>query len=286
LKKVDCLIISTGRAGSTAIYQYINQAAELGLPLNKEPHYWCNINRFGGLGSVLLDIYMESESEYFNLYSKSKIHLDASVGYFFCIDEVIDNLNKAKQDPKIIYLYREPISRASSLFYEERRKNQVSTDKILDEVCLSKSKGLWWENYYDNVAYFDVLRKLEENFKHVLCINQSALQFNGELVIDELLKFLELEKKCDVDLTPINSSAQATIVTKLRWAKKIFELPIPFKREISKKLIELVGQRLKDIHTDELEMDLEKCLSFSNEEYKKFREHINSKDIFLVNSTR
>lgn len=284
MERIDCIIISTGRAASTAVYQYLDQAGDLALPLNKEPHYWCNVKKYKGLGKLLLEIYIDNKTDYFNLYSKSKMHLDASVGYFFCIDEVVEKLNRAGQKPKIIFLYREPVSRATSLFYEEKKKGMIKTDDVLSEIRTIKPEGLWWENYYDNVAYFNVFKVLEKNFNDILCINQAALQTCGNYVIDEILAFLGLEKIRSIQQLPVNSSAEAAIIIKLGWLRKLYSLPIPFKGVIKEKLIMLAGLLLKNNTPGEKKSELEKFLPFSLGEYRRFRSCINNADILLIDS--
>ena len=59
MRKLDCLIISTARAASTAVYQYLNVRGNLGLPINKEPHHWCDVKSYPGRYELLDSIICE-----------------------------------------------------------------------------------------------------------------------------------------------------------------------------------------------------------------------------------
>jgi len=105
-QKQTVFIISTGRAGSTAIYQYLNEMCDLKLPANKEPHFFTSVKKYKNLDGPILDCYVSSLKKYKKLYEKSKFIIDASVGYFFYIDEFIKRVKKLNINPKIIFLYR------------------------------------------------------------------------------------------------------------------------------------------------------------------------------------
>jgi len=187
------------------------------LPWNKEPHYWCDIRRFEGRYRFLDSLYVSGDREYERLYAQSCRLIDASVGYFFCIDDVIERLEMASQRPSVVFLYREPSSRAQSLFFELKKKGLESAPDLSSALARAavRHSGLWWENYYDNVKYDDVLQKLGRTFSKVLAVDYSAFNEMTAQVIDTVATFLEIPRVAAPDLTPVNTSIDAQFATRL-----------------------------------------------------------------------
>ena len=214
--KINCLLISTGRTGSTALYNYISVAGELNLPSNKEPHHLIsNVDKIAGVYDKLLSLYIDDEGDYFSLYKDSKIHLDASVGYFFYIESVIKKLSNYGEKPKVIYLYREPYSRARSLFNELKKKNISYSDDIYTDVKHKPPEGLWWERYYDNVDYDSVLSRIDEYFDDILLISYDEFSKNPQKATEKALNFMGLELRSTENCySPINSSKEGIVSEK------------------------------------------------------------------------
>ena len=200
-------IISTGRAGSTAIYNYINKMCDLKLPKNKEPHYWINLEKYKNKTGPILDCYVSNLDEYKKLYDKSKIVIDASVGYFFYIDEFINRIKKASIEPKIIFLYREPIGRAYSLFQNFKNLNITKTLKIEEEIVIKWEPGSWWARDYDNVFYYDVYKKLKYNFKDILIMNFDEFKENTNNSVHKIIKFIGFDIVKKITYEPLNASS-------------------------------------------------------------------------------
>src|SRR5690606_10515477 len=119
------------------------------------------------------------------LYNDSKMMIDASVGYFFCVEEVIRKVKEFGQFPKIVFLYREPRSRAASLFNELRKKgieDAPDLESALKDAAL-RTDGLWWERYYDNVRYSDVFEALSNTFD-VLPIEYRHFQASPQVAMN------------------------------------------------------------------------------------------------------
>lgn len=278
--KVNCLILSTGRAGSTAIYRYINEAGDLNLPINKEPHFLCDVNSFEGLYDGLVKMCVTNEKDYFDMYSNSEIILDASVGYYFSLDEVIKKLKTLKIIPKIILLYREPVSRAWSLYNELRKKQLTKELSVMDDIQKQRPGGLWWERYYDNVYYYNFFKIIDGYFKNILMINYDSFANDPKKILNIIFDFLKIKKKKDIDCCPINSSAEALLSqSKLLRPLKIMKycfpasLWLPLKRKAS-----LLMYTQKNTNENEIA----EFLPNSIEQYKMFREYIGFNNCFFV----
>ncbi len=285
-QNIDALIVSTGRAGSTSLYNYLGEAAIPGLPQNKEPHFWCDIRKYGNIGNLLSKIYVDKYDDYFDLYRDSKIVLDASVGYFFCLDEVLKRLKHSGQSPKIIYLYREPVSRARSLYYEELKKGEELKEDLIEEISLEKDPGLWWENYYDNVAYSEVFSNLKKTGWDMICINQMYFKQNTGSVLSAVIEFLGLTKVADYSSLNLNSSAEAATYIRFPYLGRLLGSKLPGFKVLRRILPKIIGESIKYNASPGWRRLVEKNLPFSIQEFNKFRLLIQEKDIFRVETSR
>lgn len=280
MRGVDVIIVSTGRAASTAVYQYLDVACELNLPKNKEPHYWCDIHKYGGLHNVLKDIHISKFTDYMDAYSCSKTVVDASVGYFFCLDEVIERLKQEGQAPKIVFLYREPVTRAVSLFNEERRKGSTDANDVSADIKRDRDPGLWWEHYYDNVLYADCFEKMRSSFDSLLAVNYDHFSKDPRSALEEICDFLELDgiNLDEMSFAPINSSREAVAVARLRKFRRVGHLVPSFAKRMVVSLAASLGQkRARHIPTG-----LNRYLPTSIGQYEKFREQIGFEDILCI----
>jgi len=277
MRNVDCLIISTARAASTSIYNYINQAGELGLPRNKEPHFWCDLEKYADRYPLLDELYVADSERYEALYKNAKLLIDASVGYFFYIDDVISKLCAFGQKPKILYLYREPISRTSSLFNELRKKG-VETESSLDDALRSASAregGLWWERYYDNVAYDRVFQSVSSYSGSVLAVSYHAFARTPEKTMQKILAFMEIEPIHRISYVPMNTSIDAIVSGRLsKWGR--FSPWVP-------RVLKNVVKRLMSSATRldrKMPSDISKWLPDSIAAYQNFRTSVKENDFY------
>ena len=288
LKNIDCLLISTGRAGSTAIYQYLDAAGALGLPANKEPHHWCDIRKYSGLYEGLLKIYTEDVNDYWELYDNSRIVLDASCGYFYCIEEVIGNLRAVQQKPRVIFLYREPVSRAFSFFWELSRKQLTDAESLNEDLLRQRPEGLWWEHYYDNVLYDRCFSRLVEYFDEVIAINYELFAKDSGQVLTAIMDFLQIQGVGidDLLLEPVNTSREARAEIFARRYPRLqalgARLPSPIKTIVRASMGRFIGGDANEPAPER--QQVEACLQASIDEYARFRERVGNRDIVTVRS--
>ena len=281
ITKIDCLIISTGRAASTAIYQYINHGCELNLPKNKEPHHWFDMHKLKGLYPLLNKIYIPDRNLYFDLYSKSETVIDASCGYFFYMSEVIENLKSAGEMPKVIFLYRDPVSRSASIFNEWKKKGLTSSKNVIQDAIKANGvgPGFWWEYYYDNVFYLQQFQLMKDYFKAILLVNYRAFAKAPATVFKQITDFLELSITCDIDYKAINSSAEAKLMQRNRTLLKYLNVfPLYFQKK-------MMGYWESKSKQDDMKhyAELPTYLPKSIKQYTKFRESINNRDVVCIN---
>ena len=277
MRALNCLVISTGRAASTAIYKYLSEIGDLNLPANKEPHFWCDLGHYAGRYDLLNQLYVQEDQPYEKLYKESRMMIDASVGYFFFIDDVLQKLCDYKQKPKVLFLYREPVSRALSLFNELNRKGLEHAKSV--QVALQsepqKPAGLWWEHYYDNVYYKTVFEKMRVYFDQVLAVNYNALRCSPAQTMDRILDFIGIQPVKTIDYRPVNTSAQAVLACKTRRIKWLGRLvPAPAKCLIESLMLRYVR------HVEPPSAVFSSLLPRSTTEYKAFRVLVQEKDYY------
>jgi hypothetical protein len=283
-KQLDFLIISTGRAASTAIYKYISELACFHLPWNKEPHYWCDIDKYEGIYPLLREINISNEADYWSLYSKSNCVTDASVGYFFYLEEVINNLAQSNQMPKVIFLYREPISRAGSFFNELKKKNITHNGCIEEDIVIHKRAGLWWEYYYDNVEYYNGFLEMQSYFHEILAINYDYFAQNQFLVLQRIMDFIN-KGGVDLDgiyLPPVNTSQEAIMHIKTGAIKNLRFLFPKRLNIIIKSAMKHVIRSRQDKTNKNYNIDIRLYLKNSLSQYERFRQYINMEDVLWL----
>ena len=293
MKYLDCILFSTGRAASTAIYQYLNFAGPLGLPELKEPHYWCDIQSYKRTYDLIDSIYISNEDDYWGLYADSKISLDASCGYFFYLDDVIKNLGSSEQKPRVIFLYREPLSRAKSWFNERKKKKLTNAVDIFEDMAQVPEQGLWWEHYYDNVLYFTGYKKLQESFDQVMTVNYDYFAKHPLATISALFDYLEVKPMAlgSLEFEPVNSSREAVAISFFREHPILKQLanrvPTAVRRWGRHQYLGF-GRSFR--HQKQLckFQDINRIKDFlpnNIAEYERFREYIRHKDLYFYSST-
>jgi len=273
VRAIDCLILSTGRSASTSIYHYIDQRAKLALPWNKEPHTLIRLQRYPNRSQLADEIHVSDINAFEALYANSKLMIDASVGYFFYIQDLIATLRDLKQVPKVVFLYREPVSRAASLFNELRKKRFEESPSLVDALSRQKPENLWWENYYDNVPYFDNYCLMQSYFKDILSISYSDISTQPLVVVDRILAFLGTQAIADLDYSRYNSSAEATA---LAWGQRLPHLKKLLPPAAKRALINLYSRL--HVPRSYANQNIEKYLSYSMQQYRLFKAHISPSD--------
>ena len=276
-KKKFVFIISTGRAGSNAIYSYLNKMCDLNLPNNNAPHYWIDVEKYHNKAGAILDCYVADYQKYMSLYINSKIALDASVGYFFYIDEFLENLKKKSIEPKIIFLYREPIGRTISHFNQLKKKKMTKFSSIYKELNIKWDKGTWCERCYDNIFYYDVFKKINKNFKDVLLINFKDFKNNPHDELKKIINFLEFQQIKSIDYWPINASSDIYLnkLTDFKISKYVSMLMNSEIKKKSKKLVSYFFYYFNKLFKKKISQKfLENKLKNSMCQYKQFLDYL------------
>ena len=204
----NIFIISTGRAASSSMYRYMDEFFELNLPRNKEPHYYLNAKKLKKKPNILKKLLTTKKKTYKSLYRNSKVSVDASVGYFFYIDDFLKRSKLDYKNSKIIFLYREPIERAKSLFTKQFINGYERNLNFKEAFSRKNSKidKNWWQFYYNNVNYFNNFLKIKQFFKEILVIEFKSYPLFLSKHKSILENFLKLEKKNTKKITAVRTN--------------------------------------------------------------------------------
>jgi hypothetical protein len=271
----DLFIISTARSGSSAVYSYLNQIYNNQISLkNKEPHFFLKLNKYKNRPSEIKKYYIDNKKKYLEIFKGDKLSIDASVGYFFEIDEFIKNVKKnfKKKKPKIIFLFREPNSRAKSLYLKKIITEKENSNSKFEKLLKKKyQKNSWWLNYYDNVYYYKNFLKLKDYFSNILIIDYKQVKnINKKLgIIENFLKKKVNKKNRKLKLKKLNQSKVPFIFNIksfynfLNNDKKIYKII-----KILKYYFNLL--KFRKIFSEIYNIEMQDYLKISNKEFKYF----------------
>lgn len=200
-------IVGTGRGGTSSLYHYLSQHPDIFMSPIKEPYFFCQeLISDITTGNFVLD--KDKYLELFNDISGRRVVGEASAAYLD-FPPTAGRIKTSVPDAKIIIMLRNPSERAFSeylanvtLGYEKRTFNQTVTDEIKEirneptNAYNSVSRGL----YYNHVKrYQDLFGN-----KNVKVIIFEDFIKNTQLILEEVLEFLGINKKIEFELEPKN----------------------------------------------------------------------------------
>lgn len=213
MPKPNILLLGPSRSGTTSIFNLLKQHNEIFAPTNKEPKYFTSkltVNPRNGPGDkLLLNTVVNNKSQYlalFDMVKHEKYVLDASSDYFFYFDLIKDNLKSFfSNDTKVIIVLRDPAERAYSAFMNLVRDGRCNcTFQQYEE-----NQDTWQKQGYDQMwlgfygsLYSDRIKSIKQIFPNVKILSFARFASNTQLVMNELLDFLELDFMTfrDIDL--------------------------------------------------------------------------------------
>ena len=173
-------IVGAAKAGTTSLYNYLEQHPDIFLPKNKEPKYFVNeflnLPQNGNGDKLTYDLMIKSFNEYVDLFDKKKpnqICGEASVDYLYYSEKVIPLIKEKIQDPKIIIMLRDPISRAFSaykhLIRDVRETESFERGLELENERINNNYEFIW-HYKQASLYYDDVKNYLHSFNNVKII--------------------------------------------------------------------------------------------------------------------
>lgn len=215
----NLFIVGAAKAGTTALYQYLNQNPQIFFPKIKEPHFFfkdLDTSHFRSDFKTKLDknkgnlhqSFIRSEEEYLNLYTTAKEELycgDASASYLYS-KQAAREIYAFNKRAKVLIILRQPVERAFSHYLMNLRMGfshkQFREDFIND---LEKKEKGWGQShlYLELGQYFEQVKRYVDIFPdaQLKLILHEDLKKDSQSVLNSIDKFLgikEFDYKTDV----------------------------------------------------------------------------------------
>jgi len=248
-KMPNFLVIGAQKAGTTSLYEYLEQHPDIFMSKPKEPRFFADDDAYSKGLTFYSKFFVECKDE--------KMVGEASTAYSFYLNlgKIIKRIYKFNQEIKLIYILRNPISRARSSYwwnirmqaeplnFEEailKEENRVhNNDEELIDPWNYKKNGLYFYIIENYLKYFP-----KENLKVILLedLKSSAIK-----TCNDIFEFLNL-KKFDVTKLEDDKINKATIPTN-KFIQKQMNQPSTIRNFISYILQNILGtERKKKLH--------------------------------------
>lgn len=214
------LIIGAAKAGTTALYSYINQHPQVFMSSEKEPHFFAfegeKVNFAGTAGekewlnrTAIADI--ETYQQQFREVTKEKAIGEASALYLY-IPKAAERIRHHVPHAKLIVILRNPVERAYSAFIFQKRDglepNLDFAQALKEEE--SRMKNNWVPIYYyqDMGFYYHQIKRYFDMFPQ----EQIKLYLHDDFILNPLRILQDAFQFLGVDDTFIpNTSARHNV---------------------------------------------------------------------------
>lgn len=252
-KLPNFLIVGTAKSGTTSLVQYLEENPEIFISKNKEPRYltynYLEDKGYKGPGDFRPKrIAVKNFKDYTLLFKDVKLETkaigEASTETSFYHHITIPKIKKEIGDPKIIILLRDPVKRAisaySHLIREERETLSLEEALLKENERINNGYECIWA-YQQAGMYYEQVKAFMESFSDVKVMIFEDFIKNSDLMVEETLKFLDIETIHTFNKLQFNKSGKA----KNKLLNK-FLIRKSFVKTIIKKIIgENIGKQIK-----------------------------------------
>lgn len=268
-------LIGAAKSGTTTIHDALKQHPKIGLPLQKEPFFWGDDEKFSNGLQWYLDTFFPRD------IGNYPARGEASPQSLYWSEKVAPRMKEVYGDGdlKLIAIFRNPVERAYSHYwmYVKFGWDEVKTFEEAIRLEEKRHKEQWSEfyahgkmtyGYLRGGHYVTQLRPFLDRFQknQFLFLLQEDLKGNFQCTMDRIVTFLGL--KTSIDFKPIVSNAAATprslALAKLLKtpmpAKIIFKifLPLEFRKRLKQKIRHA---NFKPFQYPEMPLELQKELT-------------------------
>ena len=203
MKKPNFVISGFPKCGTTSLHHYLNEHPQIYMPIQKELHFFTfeilsKLNK-GPLDKIVKESQIDNSEKYLSYYQNVKHEKaigDTSPSYinypsqFFRIKEYLN-------DPKIIILLRDPISRAYSNYLHLKREGRETLSfkraiEIEGQRREAQYSDFWY--YKFNSTYYEKIIKAKEVFSNVLILTTEELSEDPKTTLKKVYKFLDVDE--------------------------------------------------------------------------------------------
>ncbi len=200
MTNLDFLIIGTQKAGTTSLYNYIDEHPQIFVPEVKEIQYFVD-DRFYSQGPKYLDPFFKG-ADTAKTIGMAYVHMLPCSG---CPKRVAE----FNPDMKLIIMLRDPVKRAFSAYNFAVKNGWEKKDvRFLDSLQLEADRlsGNYTERYelayFHNGLYHRHLSNWAKFFpkENMLILKDSELRHERKKTLRKVFAFLGVDQEADIDL--------------------------------------------------------------------------------------
>jgi hypothetical protein len=152
----NAFLVGAGKAGTTALFYYLERHPEIFLPVEKEINYFAVVGKpdFPDDGSRRVNERTvwrkEDYLDMFRNWGSEKIAFDCSPSYLY-YPQAAERIHKARPDAKVVILLRQPAERAFSAYLHSARggsEKAPNFEQALDNEPSNISRNFWFHSHY------------------------------------------------------------------------------------------------------------------------------------------
>lgn len=198
--RVNCLIVGTQKGGTTALARFLAMHPDVCMAEGKEAHFFDADDFDESMGS---DFIAGTYRRCFPAYAGQAVCCDATPIYMY-LPQIAKRIHDYNPKMKLIFLLRNPASRAISHYHMERGRGfeilplwmALLAEKFrLSRGDLDHILELRRHSYLQRGLYSHQIRRMLDYFPRdqMLFIRSERLQFQHEQVIGQVYAFLGLQ---------------------------------------------------------------------------------------------
>lgn len=207
--KPHFIIAGAAKAGTTALYYYLQQHPAIAFPSLKEPKYFsldANVFPHRGPGDKSVDKYVvKSKKKYDKLFQNLPVGAlvgEASPDYLYFHSDTVKKIKEELGDIPIVIVLRNPVDRAFSAYSYLKRDNRekLSFREALEVEGMRRSKNydfIW--SYKRGGEYSKQVRSFKREFTNVKVIIFEEFLENKQACMSDLFLFLKVSAYSHLD---------------------------------------------------------------------------------------
>ena len=191
MKKIDLMIIGAQKAGTTSLKQYLGEHPSITTHHEMEFDYFLSDERFEAGYDAAFKLYFEGVD------SQSQQKLVAKCAGLYSSEQAIKRLYEHNPDCQLVYLVREPVSRAYSSYSMEKTNGWMKNefDDIIQVIEKKQHQDSMYRLFIKLGLYSDHLKNVYKYFpraavKVFLC---EEMKTNAEEICKETFAWMGVD---------------------------------------------------------------------------------------------
>ncbi|MFC2080836.1 sulfotransferase domain-containing protein [Bacteroidota bacterium] len=192
--KPNLFIPGAAKSGTSSLHEYLNLHNDIFMSAKKEPHYFSHDQHYYN---------DEKRERYYSLFMQGKNHVyrgESSTGYMV-FPNVIQRIQKDIENPKFIFILRNPVDRIFSHYQWIRSfgiENKGFREAIMNDMFIEPDPditfGMGYKYYFQCGLYGKWLNRFFDYFdrKNLFLITTESLNYKPIETINQCFVFLGL----------------------------------------------------------------------------------------------